>query len=871
MYAGYYTGTKTDWNQLLDVLSYAGDFKILVSEYSLSTTFIKKVCVESDSVRFCRDAYSQVNECLDKIKDPLEWFTNLFEEDKNLKELDLVDCSNYLTECKNKKHQLVEWVDYCSMRELCAENGLMSFINQIEALSINADMIVETYLKRFYRLWLDEITPQFPAIRDFRSRNQEQNIQEFCTLDVEQFKIAQARVRERLVNRIPDFSAITTSRDEIGILKRELNKQRRIMPLRKLFMAIPNLLSTIRPCFMMSPLSVSVFLEAQSYDFDLVVFDEASQVHTEDAIGAIMRGRQVIIVGDTKQLPPTSFFATSLNDEDFDVDDEDTNDTYAGAYESILDESVAILPERSLRWHYRSRDEHLIAFSNIKIYNGSLITFPSSIEKAPDLGVEYVYVGDGIYDRGGKKNNMIEAKRVAQLVFEHFRKYPKRSLGVVTFSEAQQNAVDAAIRQVRLSNSAFEMFFADNIEEPFFIKNLENVQGDERDTIIFSIGYAKDSHGVMYMNFGPLSREGGYRRLNVAITRAKFNVKLVGSIYATDIDLEKTSSQGVKLLRSYIEYAQQGISAIENEINYNYDLNFDSPFEEAVYDFLSAKGYEVVTQVGCSGFRIDMAIKHPTQNGKFAIGIECDGASYHSSRTARERDRLRQIVLEDMGWTIYRIWSTDWIKNLKSEEEKLVKAIDTALAGTMVEKTVGSLLKQIDTSDIYDMEIEEEEECQEISNNPYGFDYYKWGKDIELIGDNTTEKIKNVIESHQPIHFEALCKILAPLWGNQKATNVIRSTVKSYFCLILKDEIKFKGDYVFLSNFDNLRVRIPENPNDVRPIDYIPEDELALALTTIARQSFGITPDNLITETARVYGFKRTGGKISSTLRKVNK
>ena len=869
MYAGYYTGTKTDWNQLLDVLSYAGDFKILVSEYSLSTTFIKKVCVESDSVRFCRDAYSQVNECLDKIKDPLEWFTNLFEEDKNLKELDLVDCSNYLTECKNKKHQLEEWVDYCSMRELCAENGLMSFINQIEALSINADMIVETYLKRFYRLWLDEITPQFPAIRDFRSRNQEQNIQEFCTLDVEQFKIAQARVRERLVNRIPDFSAITTSRDEIGILKRELNKQRRIMPLRKLFMAIPNLLSTIRPCFMMSPLSVSVFLEAQSYDFDLVVFDEASQVHTEDAIGAIMRGRQVIIVGDTKQLPPTSFFATSLNDEDFDVDDEDTNDTYAGAYESILDESVAILPERSLRWHYRSRDEHLIAFSNIKIYNGSLITFPSSIEKAPDLGVEYVYVGDGIYDRGGKKNNMIEAKRVAQLVFEHFRKYPKRSLGVVTFSEAQQNAVDAAIRQVRLSNSAFEMFFADNIEEPFFIKNLENVQGDERDTIIFSIGYAKDSHGVMYMNFGPLSREGGYRRLNVAITRAKFNVKLVGSIYATDIDLEKTSSQGVKLLRSYIEYAQQGISAIENEINYNYDLNFDSPFEEAVYDFLSAKGYEVVTQVGCSGFRIDMAIKHPTQNGKFAIGIECDGASYHSSRTARERDRLRQIVLEDMGWTIYRIWSTDWIKNLKSEEEKLVKAIDTALAGTMVEKTVGSLLKQIDTSDIYDMEIEEEEECQEISNNPYGFDYYKWGKDIELIGDNTTEKIKNVIESHQPIHFEALCKILAPLWGNQKATNVIRSTVKSYFCLILKDEIKFKGDYMFLSNFDNLRVRIPENPNDVRPIDYIPEDELALALTTIARQSFGITPDNLITETARVYGFKRTGGKISSTLRKV--
>lgn len=870
MYASYYAGTNTNWNQLFDALSCAGDLKFLVSEYSLSTTFVKKICVESDAVRFCREAYSQVSECIGKIKEPLGWFTSLFAEDKHFKELDLIDGSNYLTDCKNKKHQLEEWVDYHSIREQCAKNGLISFVNQVETLSISADMIVDTYLKRFYRLWLDEIIPQFPAIRDFRSRNQEQNIREFCTLDVEQFKIAQARVRERLINRIPDFSAITTSRDEIGILKRELNKQRRIMPLRKLFMAIPNLLSTIRPCFMMSPLSVSVFLEAQSYDFDLVVFDEASQVHTEDAIGAIMRGKQVIIVGDTKQLPPTSFFATSLNDEDFDVDDEeDINDSYAGAYESILDESVAILPERSLRWHYRSRDEHLIAFSNIKIYNGSLITFPSSIEKAPDVGVEYVYVADGIYDRGGKKNNMIEAKRVAQLVFEHFRKYPKRSLGVVTFSEAQQNAVDAAIRQMRLNNSAFEMFFADNIEEPFFIKNLENVQGDERDTIIFSIGYAKDSRGVMYMNFGPLSREGGYRRLNVAITRAKYNVKLVGSIHATDIDLEKTSSQGVKLLRSYIEYAQQGISAIENEINYNYDLNFDSPFEEAVYDFLSNKGYEVVTQVGCSGFRIDMAIKHPTQNGKFAIGIECDGATYHSSRTARERDRLRQTVLEDMGWTIYRIWSTDWIKNMKSEEEKLVKAIDAALAGTMVESPIESLLEQIDTSDIYDMEIEEEEEKQEISNSPYGFDYYKWGNNNELIGDSTSEKIKNVIEYHQPIHFEALCKILAPLWGNQKATSAIKRNVITYFNLILKDEIMVKDKYVSLANFDNLRVRIPENINDVRPIDYISEDELALALTTIASQSFGITPDDLIIETARVYGFKRTGGKISSTLRKV--
>lgn len=225
-----------------------------------------------------------------------------------------------------------------------------------------------------------------------------------------------------------------------------------------------------------------------------------------------------------------------------------------------------------------------------------------------------------------------------------------------------------------------------------FYKNLENVQGDERDTIIFSIGYAKDYNGIMHMNFGPLSREGGYRRLNVAITRAKYNIKLVGSIMPTDIDLDKVSSEGVKMLRSYIEFAQQGIIALKNELTFNYNLEFDSPFEETVYDFLQSKGYNVVTQVGCSGFRIDMAVKHPTLSGKFAIGIECDGAMYHSARTARERDRLRQTVLEDMGWTIYRIWSTDWIKDTKTEEEKLVNAIEKALGRAIIESDCNNVI-----------------------------------------------------------------------------------------------------------------------------------------------------------------------------------
>ena len=873
-YKDFYNGLETNWDELIEALKYAAGLKELATQYSLPDSFVKAVCNDKNIISYCGDTSGKISALRDSASEYIDWFASLFNNEEDFYQTNILDLSRRMSLCRDKKYLLEEWVDYCSNREKCDKLGLGTFIKQVEGLEIDSNYITDAYLKRFYRLWLDAILPKFPAVQDFRGRIQAQTISEFCELDKGQFKIARARVRERALSRIPDFNSINVARDEIAILKRELNKQRRLMPLRKLFMTIPNLITALRPCFMMSPLSVSVFLEAQSYNFDLVIFDEASQVHTEDAIGAIMRGKQTIIVGDTKQLPPTSFFSASLNDEDYDIDSDETVESEdAGAFESVLDEAVAVLPERSLRWHYRSRDEHLIAFSNVKVYNSQLITFPSSIESAPDTGVEYIYVKDGVYDRGGKKNNIIEAKKVADLVFEHFRKYPNRSLGVVTFSEAQQNAVDAAIRQRRLQDSRFDKFFIEDKEEPFFIKNLENVQGDERDTIIFSIGYAKDSRDIMYMNFGPLSREGGYRRLNVAITRAKYNVKLVGSITANDIDLDKTSSEGVRMLRSYIEFAQQGIIALEKELTYNYNLDFDSPFEEAVYDFLQSKGYNVVTQVGCSGFRIDMAVKDPINTGKFVIGIECDGATYHSSRTARERDRLRQTILEDMGWTIYRIWSTDWIKDQTTEEEKLVNAIEKALgANTISSHLVESC--QIGQSVIPPVDIEEIIESTESQEPGYGFDMYKRANPFGEEGATEIyDTIFNVISIEQPIHFEELCRRVAPLFGRQKVTSVVRNDVSFIFKNYLKGKISVdKKEFVRIAGFDNIRVRIP-NPEDdyIRPIAYICDEELALAMKVIVTNSYGITPDDLFIVTAREFGFKRTGENITTSLQSVYK
>lgn len=868
-YESYYIGSKTDWDVTYNALLFAKEFKSFTEINHLPEEFIVKICRDSRIVSYCKVAEIRLSNLQKRINETTKWLFNLFDESEMLDRYNFKDLTDRLVKCKDKKYLLEEWVDYRSNRRKCEEIGLTAYITQVEEKSINAEHIVDAYLKRFYRLWLDAMLPQFPAVQTFRGRIHDQTVKEFRELDKKQFKIAQSRVRERVFGRMPDFNSITSTKDEVGILKRELNKQRRLMPLRKLFNEIPNLLTSLKPCFMMSPLSVSVFLEAKSYDFDMVIFDEASQVHTEDAIGAIMRGKQVIIVGDTKQLPPTNFFASSLEDEDFDVDIE-TPDSDAGAYQSILDEAVTVLPERSLRWHYRSRHEHLIAFSNIKIYNNSMITFPSSVEKVADYGVEYIYVSNGVYDRGGKRNNIIEAKKVADLVFEHYRKFPNRSLGVVTFSEAQQQAIDAAIRQNRHQNAMYEQFFMEDRENPFFIKNLENVQGDERDTIIFSIGYAKDSNGMMYMNFGPLSKDGGHRRLNVAITRAKYNVKLVGSIVPTDIDLEKSSAEGVRLLRSYIEFAKQGIIALQKELSYSYNVEFDSPFEEAVYDFLVASDYNVITQVGCSGFRIDMAVKRPNQNGVFAIGIECDGASYHSSRTARERDRLRQSVLEDMGWTIYRIWSSDWIKDQKTEEQKLINAIDKALNKTIKEQSADD--KTVDTIDVSvsSIEIEEDIQNEEYSVDGYGFISYQ---QVNISDYNSLAEhkiIRQVIEIEQPIHFEELCRRVAPLFGNQKATSKVRDGVEHIFRWYLAEDIKRNGDFITMKDFDQLQVRTPnEEDGYIRPITQISDEEIGKAMMIIAKNSYGITPEDLIVTTAREFGYKRTGENIVYSLRNV--
>ena len=464
---------------------------------------------------------------------------------------------------------------------------------------------------------------------------------------------------------------------QIGVLRREFEKKRRHLPLRKLMTDAGNAVLQIKPVFMMSPLSIAKFIPPGSVRFDLVIFDEASQVRPVDAMGAILRARQAVVVGDNRQLPPTSFFDRVV---DGDGDAEESPST--ADLESILGLFCASgAPQRMLRWHYRSRHESLIAVSNHEFYDNRLVLFPSPDAKREETGLCFRHDTGTCYERGAHKAfNTGEARVVADVVMEHARQKPNLTLGVAAFSFSQARRIEDEVELRRREDLSTEAFFADHPEEPFFVKNLENVHGDERDVILVSVGYGKIDGGHMPMNFGPLNKEGGERRLNVLITRARQRLEVHANFVAGDLDLRRTGARGVEALKVFLQYAETGVLDVPRATG----QEADSAFEEAVAEALRARGHDVHHQVGSAGFFIDLTVVDPRRPGRYLLGIECDGAAYHSARSARDRDRLRQQVLKGLGWTIHRIWSTDWFKYPTRELEDGRGSDRTSRAGRVI-------------------------------------------------------------------------------------------------------------------------------------------------------------------------------------------
>ncbi len=552
----------------------------------------------------------------------------------------------------HSENRLHAWCAWRKVREQAVALGLAPLVAGIEQGAVAPGTLRLAFETLYSRWWLNAVVDEEPAIRTFVSAVHEKRIADFRALDQHFTELSRAWVRANLCAGLPKQDGVARN-SEWGVLRHEMNKKKRHMPLRELMAGIPTALTRLTPCLLMSPLSIAQYLAADATRFDLVVFDEASQIPVWDAVGAIARGNQVVMVGDPKQLPPTNFFDRAESD----LDDEDVE----GDLESILDECLgASLPTMHLAWHYRSRHESLIAFSNHRYYGGGLVTFPSPVTE--DRAVSYHHV-DGIYEKGGARINKPEARAlvadlVARLKSPGFRE-SKLTIGVVTFNTEQQTLIEDLLDEARRQDPSIEPHFAEMELEPVFVKNLESVQGDERDIMYFSITYGPDLHGAISMNFGPMNRAGGERRLNVAITRARHELRVFTSLKPEQMDLARTQAIGVRDLKLFLEFAERGARALA-EAAHGSRGDFESPFEEAVAAALARKSWQLHPQVGASAFRIDLAVVHPDAPGVYLSGIECDGATYHRSATARDRDQLREQVLRGLGWEILRVWSTDW-------------------------------------------------------------------------------------------------------------------------------------------------------------------------------------------------------------------
>ncbi len=556
---------------------------------------------------------------------------------------------------------LPTWLEYVRVRTKLINQGLGALVNNLERLKITLNSLHEVLKHIFLSQLAKEAYAECESLRLFSGLEQTAVRNRFQYYDRELLKlqrqaVAFAASRKDIPNgnnrgRVSEFS-------EASLIRHEATKKTRHIPVRALLKRAKESVINLKPCFMMSPMSVAQYLEPGQFDFDIVIMDEASQIRPEDALGAIARGNSIVVVGDPKQLPPTAFFQRALND------DENNEETVAAENsESILETVMPMFKNRRLRWHYRSRHESLIAFSNQEFYENNLVIFPSPFEKSDSFGIALHRVQKG---RFVSRRNSEEAREIVAAVAQLLKTQPEHSLGVVAMSAEQKNEIEIQFEQAVKIDSALSQAFdkAQANSEPFFIKNLENVQGDERDIILISMTYGPEQIGGRTMQrFGPINSDAGGRRLNVLFTRAKKQMRIFSSMGSSDVLVSNTSKKGVRALRAFLEYC-------ETHHLHSTTINAkapDSDFEVSVIHELEKHGYQCEPQLGIAGYFLDIAVRDPGNRGRFLLGIECDGATYHSAKSARDRDRLRQDILEGLGWRIRRIWSTDWFSNPQAQ------------------------------------------------------------------------------------------------------------------------------------------------------------------------------------------------------------
>jgi len=737
-----------------------------------------------------------------------------------------------------------EWFEYQRAREALATRGLETAVDFCVDQRLDRAAVPKVLQRALLRGWADALINKDSRLRPELASDREALVTEYRNLDRQLIASSVADIIRQANTRRP----ANTSIGEPGVIRREGIKKRKHLPVRDLVGRTRTTSMAIKPVFMMSPLAVSQYLPSEM-SFDVVIFDEASQVTPGDAINCIYRGKALILAGDDKQLPPTSFFERA---EDDDAD----KTTDVKDFQSVLELAKAsgAFTNLGLRWHYRSRHEDLIAFSNYKFYEGKLVTYPSAHSEGDDVGVAF-FNAHGTYRRGGGADNPGEARKVAERVIEHFTNRPGLTLGVVTFSVAQADAVVDAIDEARGDRRDLDRYFdKEDRLNGFFVRSLESVQGDERDVIIFSVGYGPDEAGKVTTNFGVLNKDRGWRRLNVGITRARQRVEVIASMTAGLIP--PSVNENVEYLRNYLDYAEQGKGTLAIPYS-STGLEPESPFEESVIKAVQGWGYIVEPQVGAAGFRIDMGIRHPAFPGMFAIGIECDGYQYHSAPAARDRDRLRDEVLTGLGWTLHRIWGTAWYRNRAQEETRLRQAIEAAVEAPQTGRT--KRVQEIDRPVVETVEAETASTPTWTSDYvlaarerlPHWVDPGESGNHLHMVTSLTA-----LVETEGPVHIELIHERVRTWWTIGRVGSNIRRNID---LAILRGPVTREGDFIDLPGRAIDRVRTPGDEAIVRKADHIHVGEIGLAVELLIRDVGAAERTEIVQQVARVFGWSRTG------------
>ncbi len=865
-----WNGLDTDPTSLENYVSWVMDFRRLFVEHGLRENTIATASKASPDLRLVQELQARTAEIrtvLEKLVSLAAFPAGYFDS------LEIVAIQSRIVELRDHLTLAPRWAQFESARQKVQNGAAGELLSRAIDSEISFEAIPPVFKRAFYQRWLSQVIEERPALQAFHTLTHEERIREFRVLDAEVLKNNRSLLIGKLRGLLQDKLRTHEIQSGMRFLRGQLAKQRNIAPLRTTMKHSLAAIRAIKPCFMMSPLTVSQLLEDEGGKFDLLIFDEASQLRTEDSICSILRAKQIVVVGDPKQLPPTNFFAVQSGQVNVTMG-EDGMPLYEDT-QSILEEATAAGVARSrLKWHYRSAHESLITFSNAKFYDSELYTFPSVEIDSVDSGLHFHLVTDGVYE--GKGLNHREAAAVALAVVEQYKAEPHLSVGVGTFNVAQQLAIQDELEHLRRNDPSIEPFFDKNQFEPLFVKNLENIQGDERDVIFLSVTYGRTEDGKLRYNLGPLNGKNGWRRLNVLTTRARKLMRVYSSIRSDDINLNETASIGAQLLKDFLGYAElKNIDILSVPTSPVHG----ALFEAAVATALTERGFTLARNIGVCGYKIDLAIIDEDIPGRFICGIECDGVAYFASETARDRDRLRQQVLESHGWDIHRVWSTDWYKDREGQIDRLSNLISISKrkaesAGLKRFASKGRPMIDEDKTQESDsaavlefgLSVEEVEYSRPVANayqvaaekDPYGRSNL-----LDAPAQNVCNEILAVVNCEAPLHSKDLATRVAGIWGQNPGKNIVQRIEMLVRHLASSGHLQIRGEFIW-NRTGTYSVRSRAGTNI--PSERIAPEEMREAILIVLRAGNEFTHTDLIREVRALLGFNRTGAKLQETI-----